>query len=55
MKPTYRKSWPGNLLIWSGLALGPSCKVKRWFMALLSGLSRGYDLHLIYDELGIVY
>ena len=24
MKPTYRKSWAGNLLMWSDLTLGPS-------------------------------
>ena len=28
-KPTYRKSWAGNLLAWSNLTLGPSFKVKR--------------------------
>ena len=28
-KPTYRKSWAGNLVVWSGLTLGPSFKVKR--------------------------
>ena len=28
-KPTYRKSWAGNLLVWLGLTLGPSFKVKR--------------------------
>ena len=28
-KPTYRKSWAGNLLPWSDLTLGPSFKVKR--------------------------
>ena len=22
-KPTYRKSWAGNLLVWSDLTLGP--------------------------------
>ena len=27
MKPTYRKSWAGNLLMWSDLT--PSFKVKR--------------------------
>ena len=26
MKPTYRKSWAGNLLIWSDLTLSPSFK-----------------------------
>ena len=29
MKPTYRKSWHGNLLMWSYLTLDPSFKVKR--------------------------
>ena len=28
-KPTYRKSWAGNLLVWSDLTLGPSVKVKQ--------------------------
>ena len=28
VKPAYRKSWPGNLLMWSDLALGPSFMVK---------------------------
>ena len=28
-KPTYRKSWAGNLLVWSDLTLCPSFKVKR--------------------------
>ena len=28
-KPTYRKSWAGNLLAWSDLTLGPSFEVKQ--------------------------
>ena len=28
-KPTYRKSWAGNLLVWSDLTLDPAFKVKR--------------------------
>ena len=28
-KPTYRKSWTGNLLVWSDLTLDPAFKVKR--------------------------
>ena len=28
-KPTYRKSWAGNLLVWLDLTLGPSFKVKQ--------------------------
>ena len=27
-KPTYRRSWAGNLLVWSDLTLDPSFKVK---------------------------
>ena len=27
-KPTYRKSWAGNILMWSDLTLDPSFKVK---------------------------
>ena len=27
-KPTYRKSWAENLLVWSDLTLDPSLKVK---------------------------
>ena len=28
-KPTYKKSWAGNLLVWSDLTLDPSFKIKR--------------------------
>ena len=28
-KPTYRKSWAGNLVVWLDLTLGPSFEVKR--------------------------
>ena len=31
-KPTYRKSWAGNLLVWTDLTLGLSFEVKRWFI-----------------------
>ena len=27
-EPTYRKSWAGNLWVWSDLTLSPSFKVK---------------------------
>ena len=30
MKPTYRRSWAGILLMLSYLTFGPSFKVKRW-------------------------
>ena len=29
MKPTYRKSWAANLLMWLDSTLGPSFKVKQ--------------------------
>ena len=29
VKPTYRKSWARNFLMWPDLTLGPSFKVKR--------------------------
>ena len=28
-KPTYRRSWDGNFLVWSDLTLDPTFKVKR--------------------------
>ena len=31
MKPTYRRSWAGNLLMFSDLTLDPSFKVRQWF------------------------
>ena len=31
VKPTYRKSYAGNLLMWSDLILDPSFKVKRGY------------------------
>ena len=30
VKPTYRKAWAGNNLMWTDLTLVPSFKVKRW-------------------------
>ena len=41
MKPSYRKSWVGNLLMWSHLTLDPSFKVKRqpnFKMLITSGI-----------------
>ena len=34
MKPTYRKSWAGNLLMCLDLTFGPSFKVKRGYPSL---------------------
>ena len=31
VKPTHRKSWAGNLLMWSHLTLDPSFKVKQGY------------------------
>ena len=33
-KPTYRKSWAGNLVVWLDLTLGPSFKVRRGYPKL---------------------
>ena len=32
VKPTYRKSWARNLLMWSDFTLGSSFEVKRWLI-----------------------
>ena len=31
MKPTFRKSWAGNLFMWSDLTLDPSFKIKQGY------------------------
>ena len=41
MKPTYRKSWAGNLLMWSDLTLGSSMS-NDGSLAFVSCLSGGY-------------
>ena len=45
-KPTYRKSWAGNLLVWSDLTLDPSfqgqtriAKLKSAYNSLIIGLT----------------
>ena len=67
-KPTYRKSWAGNLLVWSDLTLDPSFKVKRGqpnlkvlitrlllvLEVLVHCLYGGYNLHRFSDALGLV-
>ena len=46
MKSTYRKSWAGNLLMWSDLALDPSSKGSNdGSCVLVSCLSSGYNMH----------
>ena len=40
VKPTYRKSWAGNLLIWSDLTVDPSFKVKRRYPNLKMLIAR---------------
>ena len=47
-KPTYRKLWVGNLLMWSHLTLDPSFKVKRQpnlKMLITSGI---FSLYVFY-------
>ena len=42
MKPPYRNSWAGNLLMWLDLTLSPSFKVKRGQANL-----KGFITHLL--------
>ena len=42
VKPPYRKSWAGNLLMWSDLTLSPAFKVKRGQPNL-----KGFITHLL--------
>ena len=37
MKPSYRKSWAGNLLMWSDLTLGPLLQGQMRIAKLKSG------------------
>ena len=67
-KPTYGKSWAGNLLAWLDLTLGPSFKVKRGqanlkvlitrlllvLEVLVHCLYGGYNLHRFSNALGLV-
>ena len=53
-KPTYRKSWAGDLLVWSDLTLDPSFKVKRGWPNLKVLIT--HLLLVVYtDTLGIYY
>ena len=54
MKLTYKRSWAGNLLMFSDLTLGPSFKVKRWFAGLVSCLFGGYKFALVLRCVGLV-
>ena len=40
-KPTYGKSWAGNLLVWSDLTLDPSLKVLITHLSLVLGVWDG--------------
>ena len=55
MKPTNRKSFAANLLMWSNSTLGSSFKVKQWLIGLVSCLSGGYTLHQFSNVLGLVF
>ena len=43
VKPTYRISWTGNLLMLSDLTFGPRSRSKDGSVALVSCLSSGYE------------
>ena len=47
MKPTYRKSWGGNLSMWSHLTLGPPSRSHDGLLALVSCLFGGYKFALV--------
>ena len=53
MKPTSRKSWAGNLLMWSDLTLAPS-RSNNGSLALVSCLSGGYKFASVLRCLGLV-
>ena len=55
MNPTYmKKSWAGDLLIGSDLALGPSFKSNNGSLGVPSFLSGGYNLHQFSNTLGLI-
>ena len=51
MKPTYRKSWAGNLLIGSDVALG-SRTMDHWLWRVVFPVDT--NLHRFSDALGVV-
>ena len=53
-KPTYRKSWAGNLVVWWDLTLGPSDGSNDGSLALVSCLSEGYKFALVLQCVGLV-
>ena len=44
MKPSYRRSWAGNLLMFSDLTLGPPSRSNDGSLALVSCIFGGYKL-----------
>ena len=54
VKPTYKKSWAGNLLMWTDLTLVPSFKDKRWFTGFVSCLAGGYKFASVLQCIGVV-
>ena len=48
-KPTYRKSWAGNLLVCSDLTLDPSFKVKRGYPKLKVFITSGILVLEVWD------
>ena len=54
MKPTYRRSWARNLLMFSDLTLEPSFKVKQWFTGFGELSFREYNFALVLRCIGLV-
>ena len=54
MKPTYRRSWAGNCLMFSDLTLSPSFKVKRWFTGFGELSFGGYKFASVLRCVGLI-
>ena len=54
MKPTYRRSWAGNLLMFSDLTLGSPSRSNDSSLALVSCLFGGYKFALVLRCVGLV-
>ena len=53
-KPTYRKLWAGNLVVWSDLTLAPPSRSNNGSLALVSCLSNGYKFASVFRCVGLV-
>ena len=54
MKPSYGRSWAGNLLMFSDLTLGPLLRSNDGSLALVSCLFSGYKFASVLRCVGLV-